>query len=39
MASIKERLRAGEPPLACFFNVIPSPVASQALAAAGPTWW
>lgn len=35
MASIKERLRTGEAPLACYFNVIPSPVATQALAAAG----
>jgi 2-keto-3-deoxy-L-rhamnonate aldolase RhmA len=35
MASIKERLRAGTPPLAGYLNLIPSPVATQALAAAG----
>jgi 4-hydroxy-2-oxoheptanedioate aldolase len=35
MASIGERLRAEGPPLAAFVNLIPSPVATQALAAAG----
>jgi 4-hydroxy-2-oxoheptanedioate aldolase len=35
MTSIGERLRAGGPPLAGFANLIPSPVATQALAAAG----
>ena len=34
MASIKERLREG-PPLSGYLNLIPSPVATQALAAAG----
>jgi 4-hydroxy-2-oxoheptanedioate aldolase len=34
MASIRERLRSG-PPLGGFLNLIPSPVATQALAAAG----
>jgi 4-hydroxy-2-oxoheptanedioate aldolase len=35
MASIGERLRMEGPPLAAFVNLIPSPVATQALAAAG----
>ena len=35
MPSVRERLRAGEVPLSFFVNVIPSPVATQALAAAG----
>ncbi len=35
MTSIGERLRGGGPPLAGFLNLIPSPVATQALAAAG----
>jgi len=35
MTSIKERLRSGKEPLAGFVNVIPSPVATQAVAAAG----
>ena len=35
MTSIGERLRTGGPPLAGFANLIPSPVATQALAAAG----
>ena len=35
MTSIGERLRAGGPALAGFANLIPSPVATQALAAAG----
>ena len=34
MPSIKERLREG-PPLSGYLNLIPSPVATQALAAAG----
>jgi 2-keto-3-deoxy-L-rhamnonate aldolase RhmA len=35
MSSVRERLRRGAPPLAGFLNLIPSPVATQALAAAG----
>ena len=35
MLSVRERLRAGEVPLSAFVNLIPSPVATQALAAAG----
>ena len=35
MTSIKDRLWAGEEPLAGFVNIIPSPVTTQALAAAG----
>ena len=35
MPSVRERLRAGEDPLSGFVNLIPSPVATQALAAAG----
>jgi 4-hydroxy-2-oxoheptanedioate aldolase len=35
MTSIKERLRTGKEPLAGFVNIIPSPVATQALASAG----
>jgi 4-hydroxy-2-oxoheptanedioate aldolase len=35
MASFKERLKAGKDPLAGFLNLIPSAVATQALAAAG----
>jgi 4-hydroxy-2-oxoheptanedioate aldolase len=35
MTGIKERLRSGTVPLAGFVNVIPSPVATQAVAAAG----
>jgi 4-hydroxy-2-oxoheptanedioate aldolase len=35
MPSIRQRLRTGEAPLAGFFSLIPSPVATQALAAAG----
>jgi 4-hydroxy-2-oxoheptanedioate aldolase len=35
MTSIKERLRSGKEPLSGFVNVIPSPVATQAVAAAG----
>jgi 4-hydroxy-2-oxoheptanedioate aldolase len=33
--SVRERLRSGAEPLAGFLNLIPSPVATQALAAAG----
>ena len=35
MPSVKERLRTGAAPVAGFLNLIPSPVATQALAAAG----
>jgi 2-keto-3-deoxy-L-rhamnonate aldolase RhmA len=35
MTTFKERLRAGKEPLAAFMSFIPSPVATQALAAAG----
>jgi 2-keto-3-deoxy-L-rhamnonate aldolase RhmA len=35
MTDIKERLRAGTEPLRGFVNIIPSPVATQAFAAAG----
>jgi 4-hydroxy-2-oxoheptanedioate aldolase len=35
MTGIKERLRAGTEPLTGFVNIIPSPVATQAFAAAG----
>jgi 2-keto-3-deoxy-L-rhamnonate aldolase RhmA len=35
MPSVRERLRTGKVPLAGFLNLIPSPVATQALAAAG----
>ena len=35
MTGIKERLRAGKEPLTGFVNIIPSPVATQAFAAAG----
>ena len=35
MPSVRERLRTGKVPLSFFVNVIPSPVATQALAAAG----
>jgi 4-hydroxy-2-oxoheptanedioate aldolase len=35
VTSVKERLRSGKEPLAGFVNVIPSPVATHALAAAG----
>jgi hypothetical protein len=39
MPGIKERLKVGGEPLAGFVNLIPSLVATQALAAAGPTLW
>ena len=35
MTSFKERLRTRNEPLAGFINLLPSPVATQALAAAG----
>jgi 4-hydroxy-2-oxoheptanedioate aldolase len=35
LASVRERLRTGQVPLSGFLNLIPSPVATQALAAAG----
>lgn len=35
MPSVRERLRAGKVPLSAFVNLLPSPVATQALAAAG----
>jgi 4-hydroxy-2-oxoheptanedioate aldolase len=35
MPAVKERLRSGGPPQAGFLNLIPSPVATQAVAAAG----
>jgi 4-hydroxy-2-oxoheptanedioate aldolase len=35
MSSVRERLRTGKVPLSFFVNLIPSPVATQALAAAG----
>jgi 4-hydroxy-2-oxoheptanedioate aldolase len=35
MASIRERLRTGQVPLSGFASLIPSPVVTQALAAAG----
>ncbi len=35
MASVRERLRMGQLPVAGFANLIPSPVVTQALAAAG----
>ena len=35
MSSVRERLRTGKIPLSFFVNLIPSPVATQALAAAG----
>lgn len=35
MPSTRERLRAGQVPLAAFVNLIPSAVVTQALAAAG----
>ena len=38
MSNIKERLRAGKELLAGFVNIIPSAVATQALAAAGADW-
>lgn len=38
MVGLKERLRAGTEPLSGFINIIPSPVATQALAAAGADW-
>src|SRR5215475_4725935 len=38
MSNIKERLKAGKEPLGGFVNIIPSPVATQALAAAGADW-
>lgn len=38
MSNMKARLRAGKEPLAGFINVIPSPVVTQALAAAGADW-
>jgi len=38
MSNMKERLRVGTEPLAGFINIIPSPVATQALAAAGADW-
>jgi 4-hydroxy-2-oxoheptanedioate aldolase len=38
VSDVKERLRAGRGPLAGFVNIIPSPVATQALAAAGADW-
>jgi 4-hydroxy-2-oxoheptanedioate aldolase len=38
MRPIKERLHAGKEPLAGFVNVIPSAVATQAIAAAGADW-
>jgi 4-hydroxy-2-oxoheptanedioate aldolase len=38
MSDIKARLAAGETPLGGFVNVIPSAVATQALAAAGADW-
>ena len=38
MTGMKERLRAGAGPLLGFANLIPSPVATQAIAAAGADW-
>lgn len=38
MVGLKERLRAGTDLLSGFLNVIPSPVATQAIAAAGADW-
>ena len=35
MPSVRERLRTGKVPLSFFVNIIPSAVATQALAAAG----
>ena len=35
MAGVRERLRMGQDPLTAFVNLIPSPVVTQALAAAG----
>ncbi len=38
MGGLKETLRAGTRPLSGFINLIPSPVATQALAATGADW-